>query len=164
MSGKNKEHLPMYGVGPIYVIAIIAVTAAAVFMGQQEFAATGVIDALRIPSIIIGILLIVFGVCLWVRAVIIDKVDSGITANKLVTSGVYSIVRNPIYTAFMFFCTAALLISGNVYFYPLFFFYWIFMTVLMKNTEEKWLEELYGEEYREYKRHVNRCIPFPRKK
>ena len=42
----------------------------------------------------------------------------------------------------------------------LFFFYWIFMTVLMKYTEEKWLKNLYGREYEEYCRRVNRCIPW----
>lgn len=44
------------------------------------------------------------------------------------------------------------------------FLYWFFMTILMKNTEEKWLYELYGEEYKEYCRRVNRCIPFPGRK
>ncbi|MBQ8782092.1 MAG: isoprenylcysteine carboxylmethyltransferase family protein, partial [Oscillospiraceae bacterium] len=72
-------------------------------------------------------------------------------------------VRNPIYSAFMFFCTGALFISGNVFFYPLFFFYWGFMTVLVINTEEKWLEEVCGDEYIEYKKKVNRCIPWKRR-
>ncbi len=54
----------------------------------------------------------------------------------------------------------ALLISGNLFFCPLFLFYWIFMTVLMKCTEEKWLKNLYGREYEEYCRRVNRCIPW----
>jgi protein-S-isoprenylcysteine O-methyltransferase Ste14 len=34
------------------------------------------------------------------------------------------------------------------------------MTVVLKNTEEKWLLDLYGKEYEEYKKRVNRCIPF----
>lgn len=32
------------------------------------------------------------------------------------------------------------------------------MTVLMKNTEEKWLSKRYGSEYEAYCRRVNRCI------
>lgn len=159
---KDNGHLSVYGVGPIYGAVIIAVTVAAVIIGQQDFAKTGIIEVLKIPCFIIGILLIIFGVYLWGGAVFGAKVEKGITENRLVTVGVYGLVRNPIYSAFMLFCTGALLISGNVYFYPLFFFYWIFMTVLIKNTEEKWLEELYGDEYREYKKKVNRCIPFPR--
>lgn len=37
------------------------------------------------------------------------------------------------------------------------------MTVVLKVTEEKWLHELYGQEYKEYCKCVNRCIPFKRK-
>ena len=33
----DKNHLPMYGVGPVYVGAIIMITAAAVIMGQCVF-------------------------------------------------------------------------------------------------------------------------------
>ena len=153
----------MYGIGPLYGSVSIAVTVAAVILGQQEFSESGKIAILKIPSLIIGILLIVFGVYLWYSAVFRAKVDDGIMQNKLVTTGVYGLVRNPIYSAFMFFCTGALFISGNVFFYPLFFFYWSFMTVLVINTEEKWLEDACGEEYIEYKKSVNRCIPWKRK-
>ena len=35
---------------------------------------------------------------------------------------------------------------------------------VLKNTEEKWLSELYGQEYLDYCKKVNRCIPwFPKK-
>ena len=37
------------------------------------------------------------------------------------------------------------------------------MTVLMRATEEKWLKNLYGEEYEGYCRQVNRCSPWFRK-
>ena len=160
----NKKHLPMYGVGPIYGFVIIAVTVVAVFAGQKLFFQNGVIEWLKIPSAVIGVLLITFGIFLWHGAVFRAKVDDGITQNRLVVAGVYSIVRNPIYSAFMFFCTGALLISGNLFFYPLFLFYWGFMTVLMKCTEEKWLKNLYGKEYEEYCRRVNRCIPWHAKR
>lgn len=133
----DKKHLPIYGVGPIYGAVIIAVTVAAVFLGQTDPLKIGIFQTLKIPSVMIGILLIIFGIYLWTGAVFRAKVDDGITNNNLVTTGVYALCRNPIYSAFMFFCTGALLISGNVFFYPLFLFYWGFMTVLMKCTEEK---------------------------
>lgn len=161
---KNKNHLPMYGVGPIYGFVIIAVTVAAVVAGQYPFFKSGIITGLKLPSAVVGLLLIIFGAFLWYGAVFRARVDDGITENRLVVAGVYSMVRNPIYSAFMFFCTGALLISGNLFFYPLFFFYWIFMTLLMKFTEEKWLHNLYGSEYEEYCRQVNRCIPWFTKK
>ncbi len=40
---------------------------------------------------------------------------------------------------------------------------WAIMTFALIHTEEKWLLDLYGDEYAEYKRHVNRCIPWKRR-
>ncbi|MCR4964113.1 MAG: isoprenylcysteine carboxylmethyltransferase family protein [Bacteroidales bacterium] len=114
---------------------------------------------------ILGVLLIVFGVYLWIKAVVLDKIDNNIKINKLVTTGAYAWVRNPIYSAFMLICTGVILIIGNLFFFILPLLFWAFLTILMKQTEEKWLLDLYGEDYREYCRKVNRCIPwFPKKK
>lgn len=157
---KQKEHLSMYGIGPLYGIVTAAITIAAVIAGHTSIFEGGIINVLKIPSIILGILLIIFSVIIWYNALFRAKIDNGIMENNLVTTGVYAFVRNPIYSAIMFICTGILLISGNLYFYPLFFFYWFFMTVLLKCTEEKWLKNLYGKEYEEYCRRVNRCIPW----
>ena len=156
---QNKKHLPMMGVGPVYGAVIIAVTVIAVIAGRSTVFEAGRVTSLKIPLLIIGILLIVLGVYLWAGALFRSKIDSHIVENRLATTGVYALVRNPIYSALMFFCTGALFITGNIFFLPLFFFYWIFMTLLMKYTEEKWLKNLYGREYEEYCRRVNRCIP-----
>lgn len=157
---EKKNHLPMYGVGPIYVVVIILTTILAVVLGHSQAFRSGIAGEWKLLLTAFGSLLILFGAYLWYGAVFGAKVDEGINDNRLVTTGVYSHVRNPIYSAFMFFCTGALFISGNLYFCPLFFFYWIFMTVLMKCTEEKWLKNLYGGEYEAYCRRVNRCIPW----
>lgn len=78
----------------------------------------------------------------------------------MITTGVYAYVRNPVYSAFLMMCTGALLLANNVFLLILPVIYWIFLTVLMKCTEEKWLANLYGREYVEYCKKVNRCIPF----
>ena len=42
--------------------------------------------------------------------------------------------------------------------------FWALLTVMMQVTEEKWLLEQFGDEYREYCKRVNRCIPwFPKR-
>lgn len=161
---KNRKHLPMMGVGPIYGAVVIAVTVVAVMAGKSAVFEKGRITFLKIQLSVIGILLLVLGVYLWVRAMFQSKIDSHIAENRLATTGVYALVKNPIYSAFMFFCMGLLMIAGNIFFLPLFFFYWIFMTVLMKCTEEWWLNSLYGREYEEYCSRVNRCIPLPKKK
>jgi protein-S-isoprenylcysteine O-methyltransferase Ste14 len=159
---KNSDHLPLFGVGPLYGGIVAAITAAGCVAGS--LVPFGRVLQAKIPLLVFGIFLIVYGVSLWIRAVIVAKLDDGIKENRLVTGGVYAHVRNPIYSAIMFACTGALCIAGNLLFLPLFFVFWALMTVMMKNTEEKWLTERFGTEYRSYCKRVNRAIPWFAKK
>ncbi len=40
---------------------------------------------------------------------------------------------------------------------------WAIMRIALINTEEKWLLDLYGDEYADYKKRVNCCIPWKRR-
>lgn len=162
MKMKNSDHLPLYGVGPLYGGIVAALTVAGCVAGS--LISFGKVPTLRIPLLILGILLILYSVSLWVRAVIVAKLDDNIKENRLVTGGVYAHVRNPIYSAIMFAGTGALCITGNLLFPPLFFVFWTLMTVMMKSTEEKWLTERFGKEYINYCKRTNRAIPWFAKK
>ena len=159
----EKGHLPILGVGPLYVITIVLLTIISIFLSATRFIPVITFTNMRWIFILIGILCFAIGITLWLRAVIIDKLDTHIIKNELVTTGVYAYVRNPVYSAFMFVCTGVLMIYGNLVLLLLPIIYWGFMTVLMKSTEEKWLEDLYGKEYVQYRQRVNRCIPWKRK-
>ena len=159
----KKDHLPILGVGPLYVITIVLITIISIIFSATRFIPVITFTNMRWIFILIGILCFAIGITLWLRAVIIDKLDTHIIKNELVTTGVYAYVRNPVYSAFMFVCTGVLLIYGNLILLLLPIIYWGFMTVLMKSTEEKWLEDLYGKEYVQYRQRVNRCIPWKRK-
>ena len=156
----EKDHLPILGVGPLYVITIILMTVISIILSATRFIPVITFTNMRWIFILIGILCFIIGITLWLRAVIIDRLDAHIIKNELVTTGVYAYVRNPVYSAFMFVCTGVLLIYGNLILLLLPIIYWGFMTVLMKSTEEKWLEDLYGQEYIQYLQRVNRCIPW----
>ena len=41
---------------------------------------------------------------------------------------------------------------------------WIYMSLLLVVTEEKWLRDLYGKQYEDYCNRVNKCIPWFRNK
>ena len=156
----KKDHLPILGVGPLYVITIVLITIISIIFSTTRFIPVITFTNMRWIFILIGILCFVIGITLWLKAVIIDRLDTHIIKNELVTTGVYAYVRNPVYSAFMFVCTGVLLIYGNLVLLVLPIIYWGFMTVLMKLTEEKWLEDLYGKEYVQYRQRVNRCIPW----
>ena len=160
----KKDHLPILGVGTLYVITIVMITNISIIFSTTRFIPVITFINMRWIFILIGILCFVIGITLWLRAVIIDRLDAHIIKNELVTTGVYAYVRNPVYSAFMFVCTGVLLIYGNLVLLLLPIIYWGFMTVLMKSTEEKWLEDLYGQEYIQYLQRVNRCIPWKGKK
>ena len=159
----EKGHLPILGVGPLYVITIILITIISIILSATRFIPVITFTNMRLIFVLIGILCFIIGITLWLKAVIIDRLDAHIIKNELVTTGVYAYVRNPVYSAFMFVCTGVLLIYGNLVLLVLPIIYWGFMTVLMKLTEEKWLEDLYGKEYVQYRQRVNRCIPWKRK-
>lgn len=160
----KKKHLPMYGVGPIYVSVIIGLTVLGIALSIWNRIPLIRYRGFSVVLLILGSGLVVYGIYLWYAAVLKDKIDDGIVHNRLVTTGIYAKVRNPIYAAFLIACTGVLLIYGNILLLFLPFLYWGFLTVLMRSTEEKWLRELYGEEYEEYCRRVNRCIPWRKRR
>jgi len=157
---KNKEQLPLYGVGPIYGIGISAISILFMILSRKSVLSSGTIPSLKIPFAVLAVMFIICGIVIWINAVIVSKIDDGIKTNTLVTNGIYAHCRNPIYTAITFVNIGALLFMNNLWLLILPFVYWLFMTVLMKNTEEKWLYGMFGEEYALYCKKVNRCIPW----
>ena len=110
----KKDHLPILGVGPLYVITIILMTVLGIILSITGIIPTITFTILRWICVLIGILCFTIGITLWLGAVIIDRLDTHIIKNELVTTGVYAYVRNPVYSAFMFVCTGVLLIYGNL--------------------------------------------------
>ena len=160
----NKQnHMSYFGVGPIYVIVTFILTAIAVYIGKMQYFSIGKIQIMKIPLFILGIVLIVLGIVLWVQAVIISRIDKNITENKLLTTGAYAWVRNPIYSAFTIVFTGILCVQNNLILLVLPFIYWLFLSIIVKK-EETILEKIFGQEYLIYKSKVNRCIPwFPKR-
>lgn len=89
--------------------------------------------------------------------------DDSIAENKLKTDGIYAWVRNPMYSGIWIFLIGLSLMWHNVLLAPIAVINWMIMTIVLKNTEEKWLLELYGDDYAKYKKYVNRCIPWKRR-
>lgn len=109
--------------------------------------------------IIFGTLLIVIGGVFWLLAVIKSRITNSIKNNDLVTTGIYGYIRHPIYAAFLHITTGIIVIYGNILLFILPIIFWALLTVTMKKTEETWLIDLYGDDYIEYSKKVNRFIP-----
>jgi protein-S-isoprenylcysteine O-methyltransferase Ste14 len=106
----------------------------------------------------VGYLLLPLGLILWGSAVI--QLMAGFSKGKLVTTGAYGIVRNPIYSSVTFFIlpAVALLTLTWVYFVPSVFLYVGVMNFI--GEEEKQLTKAFGKEYQDYMARVERLIPF----
>ena len=161
----EKNHLPLLGVGPVIIAGQVLITVIGVIMSYRGYFDAGKIELLNIPLKIVGVGLMVFGFFLNYSAKHRSKLFEMVAENKLITTGVYGIVRNPVYSAVLLACTGVVCISHNLILFFIPVICRIYMTIFLKLTEEKWLTDLYGQEYIEYCKKVNRCIPwFPKRK
>jgi protein-S-isoprenylcysteine O-methyltransferase Ste14 len=105
----------------------------------------------------IGYLLLLLGLILWATAVI--QLMTGFSQGKLVTTGAYGVVRNPIYSSVTFFILPgiALLTLTWVYLVASVFLY--IGVLIFIGREEKQLTEAFGKTYQEYTAKVDRLVP-----
>jgi protein-S-isoprenylcysteine O-methyltransferase Ste14 len=106
----------------------------------------------------LGYILLLPGIVLWGAAFI--QLAIGFSKGKLVTTGAYGVVRNPIYSSATFFVLPAfaLMTLSWVYFVPSAFLY--VGVLIFIGKEEKQLTKAFGKEYEDYMARVDRLIPF----
>jgi protein-S-isoprenylcysteine O-methyltransferase Ste14 len=106
----------------------------------------------------VGYILLPIGIILWGTAVI--QLMLGFSHGKLMTTGAYGVVRNPIYSSVTFFIlpAVALITLTWVYFVPSGFLYAGVMIFI--GEEEGQLTKAFGREYEDYLTRVDRLVPF----
>ena len=108
----------------------------------------------------VGILLLMIGVPMWLIAM--RAVMRAYKGDRLVTSGVFGLVRHPVYSAWIVFnipAIALLFRSWPLLLTPL-LAYAVFK--LSIRTEDDYLEKRFGQEYMDYRARVNELVPVPR--
>jgi protein-S-isoprenylcysteine O-methyltransferase Ste14 len=109
---------------------------------------------------VVGVLLLAIGVPLVVVALI--ALNRNYDRDQLATGGIYGIVRNPIYSAWVVFLIPGLVLlspSWPLLLTPL-VTYIAFKATIAR--EEACLEERFGDTYRIYRSEVRELLPFPR--
>lgn len=160
-----KEPLPKYGKCFAFVPIACGTTLLAVILGHIPPINMGIPSnsAIRYIYIGFGCLLAVLALLLIVNAIAEAHIYENIQMGKLVTTGVYSKTRNPIYSGVIFGCTGILFISGNAFMYVLPIIYWFLLTYMLINTEEVILRRRFGQDYKEYMQKTNRIAPIPKR-
>ena len=104
-----------------------------------------------------GYLLLTLGLILWGAAVI--QLMTGFSKGKLVTTGAYGLVRNPIYSSVTFFILPAVALLTLTWVYVVASVFLYVGVMLFIGKEEKQLAEAFGKAYEDYRARVDRLIP-----
>ncbi|MBR3341159.1 MAG: isoprenylcysteine carboxylmethyltransferase family protein [Clostridiales bacterium] len=161
---KEGQKLPLFGIGPYLITGIALVELIGIILFGYVLK-IGSLDGVWVWIFrILGIILIISGIIVWYIGAVRSNMDKSITENKLQTEGIYKVVRNPMYSGWWMLISGICLMWHNYMLLSVILINWGIITIVLINTEEKWLLNLYGQEYLDYKKRVNRCIPwFPRK-
>jgi len=154
---KNQNGMNVVGQGGKIILFMLPALIAAILVHRylpQVAALSGNISFIK-PA---GYVLLVPGLLLWGSAV--TQLLVGFSKGKLVTTGAYGVVRNPIYSSMTFFIlpAVALITLTWVYFVASVFLYVGVMVFIGK--EEKQLTKAFGKKYEDYLAKVDRLIPF----
>lgn len=106
----------------------------------------------------LGYIFLVAGLALWGAAVI--QLLAGFSKGKLVTTGAYGIVRNPIYSSVTFFILPGVALLTLTWVYLLVSVFLYAGVVIFIRTEEQQLALAFGKDYEDYLTKVDRLIPF----
>ncbi len=85
--------------------------------------------------------------------------ESYLRADSLNVTGIYSVVRNPLYIGNFFMFTGIVAVFCNGYALLVFAFFLILQYYFVIVAEENYLKGEYGSEYKQYCREVRRIIP-----
>ncbi|MHA1475994.1 MAG: methyltransferase family protein [Promethearchaeota archaeon] len=110
----------------------------------------------KIVNILIGSLFIILGFTLIRKSLIIVQYFHD---RKLCTEGIYSKVQHPIYLAWIFIIIpGVVIIIGSLLSFTIpIFMYFLFLIFIPR--EEKYLEQMFGEDYLRYKNSTGRIFP-----
>ncbi|CAG1013840.1 protein-S-isoprenylcysteine O-methyltransferase [Anaerolineales bacterium] len=105
----------------------------------------------------VGYLLLLPGIILWGSAV--AQLMSGFSKGKLVTTGAYGVVRNPIYSSVTFFVLPAVALMTLTWVYLIASIFLYVGVMIFIGKEEEQLTKAFGREYEDYLTRVDRLIP-----
>jgi protein-S-isoprenylcysteine O-methyltransferase Ste14 len=105
----------------------------------------------------VGYLVLLPGLLLWATAVI--QLLTGFSKGKLVTTGAYGVVRNPIYASVTFFILPAVALLTLTWVYLVASVFLYVGVMIFIGDEEKQLTQAFGKAYEAYLARVDRLVP-----
>lgn len=153
----NQKKLSTFGIGPSLILYTVIYSLLLNFLAIK-FHTYLIIDF--IPSLffqVLGTFLLLFGGIFLIISIFTFVKE--FPKEKLVKTGAFALVRNPIYSSFICFIVPGIIVfTKSILLMSIPFLMYVVFAVLIKK-EEKNLEMLFGSEYLEYKLKVGLIIP-----
>jgi len=106
----------------------------------------------------LGVAILLFGFLFRISARGL-KAGKSCNGKKLITDGLYSLTRNPMYFGTLLIGLGIVLVLFKWWVFLLFFSIFLLIYIPQINKEEKELSKYFGDEYRLYCEKVPRCFP-----
>jgi protein-S-isoprenylcysteine O-methyltransferase Ste14 len=159
---EQERRMSIFGVGP-RIVGTALLYAVAAGLATWSWPEACLIRAIPYPVFVtVGVLLVLIGVPM--LAVAGRAVTVAYKLDKLATTGIFGVVRNPIYSAWIVLIIPGLVLlthSWPLLLTPL-VAYIVFKATIRRENE--YLEKRFGDAYRRYGTEVCELIPFPRRK
>lgn len=159
----NEKKMTILGVGGKLFLGTVAFFVPLAIVNARFFPHLRFQIVSPLITTLVAILCIATGVA--VLACSAAQVTKAFSEGKLVTTGIYAVVRNPLYSAWIVFIIPGIVIISRQALWSLVpVFMYVLCKVLIKE-EDLYLEQKFGQNYRQYKEEVPELIPrFPRRK
>ena len=141
----------------VLAIVLLVVGPAADLAGATRFFDSVVIAAVGMTVAMVGV-----GLTLWAQVSMGDSWRIGVdqsASTDLVTTGVFAIVRNPIFTAMVLAATGLALMMPNVWSVAAVVTLVVGLQVQVRHVEEPYLRRTHGQTYGLYLAAVGRFVP-----
>ena len=153
---KKQHGMNIIGQGGKIILFVLPSFVAAILVQAYLPNVAALPEGLRVIQPL-GYVLLVLGLMLWGVAVI--QLLVGFSKGKLITTGAYGIVRNPIYASMTFFILPAISLLAFTWVYLAVAIFLYAGVMIFIGTEEKQLIEAFGKEYEDYLLRVDWLIP-----
>ncbi len=152
-----KQRMSIFGVGPWFVLLSAIYTGAAIAIRAQDPRLFQIPYVPHWVLVIVGVALLSIGLPFFGFA--IAQLLRGFPEGKLFTKGVYGMCRHPVYGAWVVFNVPGMVLFCNS---------WLGLAVpvlmyvtlrLLVRREEEYLEQIFCDEYREYRNRTPAVFP-----
>lgn len=154
---KNQHDMNIIGQGGKIILFMMPSLIAAMVVHASFPYVAALPEAIRFIQPV-GYVLLVLGLILWGAALI--QLLTGFPKGKLLTTGAYGVVRNPIYSSVTLFILPAVTLMTFTWVYLVASVFLYVGVMIFIGTEEKQLRQTFGKQYEDYLMKVDRLIPF----